>query len=320
MATDEPPSEDAVTPPPDDTGSGPTASNPLAAFEAYEAEPIPQAAAGSTGKEGELSLRFGADGDGRTRLVKDYATVPFHLPGGLTHDEQVPDLATVYVQSPTGGIAQGDRHEVTVTVEPDARAHVTTQSAEKVLRMERNCARTDVSLTVEDGGYLEYLPEPTILYPDARYRRETTLTVSENATALVGEIVVAGRLARGEAFEFDRLYSRLTVEGPDGLLAQDTTDIDPLANDPQRAGVVGDYPVLGTLYVVGHPALSDRLHDRVAAVDGVRGGATRLPNDAGVLVRALGDRPRAVAGALDEAWAATRQAELGSDVPVRRKD
>lgn len=320
MATDDTPPTDSAGRQRGGDGDTPTVSNPVTAFEAYEAEPIPQAAAGSTGKEGELLLTFDTDGDGRTRLVKDYATVPFHVPGGLTHDQQVPDLATVYVQSPTGGIAQGDRHEIDVTVEADASAHVTTQSAEKVLRMERNCARTDVCLTVEDGGYLEYLPEPTILYPDARYRRETTLEVADGATALVGEILVAGRLARGEAFDFDRLYSRLTVEGPDGLLAEDTTDITPGVDDPRRAGVVGEYPVIGTLYVVGTPELSDRLHERVAAVDGVRGGATGLPNDAGVLVRLLGPRPGAVAGALEQAWNETRQAELRSTTPVRRKD
>jgi len=319
MATDDGPPDDPAGPPPGEAGR-PTARNPVATFEAYEAEPIPQAAPGSTGKEGELRLRFAADSDGRTRLARDYATVPFHLPGGLTHDEQVPDLATVYVQSPTGGIAQGDRHGVAVTVGPDAKAHVSTQSAEKVLRMERNCARTDVSLTVGDGGYLEYLPEPTILYPDARFRRETTLEVGEDATALVGEIVVAGRLARGEAFDFDRLYSRLTVEGPDGLLAQDTTDIAPELADPRRPGVVGESPVLGSLYAVGTPGLADSIHDRVAAVDAVRGGATELPNDAGVLVRALGDRPGAVAGAFEAAWEVIRRAELDASVPHRRKD
>jgi urease accessory protein len=281
---------------------------------------VPQAAPGSVGKEGELSLSFAADSDGRTRLVKDFATVPFHLPGGLTHDEAVPDLATVYVQSPTGGIAQGDRHEIDVTVGADASAHVTTQSAEKVLRMERNCARTDVQLTVEDGGYLEYLPEPTILYPDARYRQETTLTVAPDATAVVGDIVVPGRLARGEAFDFDRLYSRLTVEGTDGLLVQDTTDLHPAARDPRRAGVLGDHRVLATLYVIGEPELSDRLHERVAAVEGVRGGATVLPNEAGVLVRAMGDLPGTVSNALDAAWDETRRAVLGAGIPHRRKD
>ncbi len=322
MATDEQPTTESApaSSGADDQDGTAAASNPTAAFEAYQTEPVPQAAAGSTGKEGELSLTFAADSDGRTRLVKDFATVPFHLPGGLTHDEQVPDLATVYVQSPTGGIAQGDRHEIDVTVGTDASAHVTTQSATKVLRMERNCARTDVRLTVEDGGYLEYLPEPTILYPDARYRQETTLTVGADASAVVGEIVVPGRLARGEAFDFERLYSRLTVEGPDGVMVQDTTDLHPAARDPQSAGMMGDHRVLGTLYVIGEGGLSDRLHERVAAVDGVRGGATVLPNEAGVLVRALGALPGTVANALDLAWDGTRRAVLGAGSPPRRKD
>lgn len=320
MATDDAPTDEPTEPPPGETEGPSRATNPVAAFRDYETEPIPQAAPGSTGKEGELRLQFAADSDSRTQLIRDYATVPFHLPGGLTHDEQVPDLATVYVQSPTGGIAQGDRHEVKVSVGVGAKAHVTTQSAEKVLRMERNCARTDVSLSVEDGGYLEYLPESTILYPDARLRRETTIDVGADATALVGEIVVAGRLARDEAYEFDRLYSRLTVEGPDGLLAQDTTDVAPGVTDPRRPGIVGDHPVFGTLYAVGTPDLADRIHERITADDAVRGGATVLPNDAGVLIRVLGDRPGDVAGAFGAAWETVRRAELNASVPHRRKD
>jgi urease accessory protein len=294
------------------------AKTPQDAFAAYADEPLSPAAAAATGKEGELRLTFAATG-GETALVRDYATVPFHLTGGLTHDEALPEVETVYVQSPTGAIAQGDRHDIAVTVEQDAMAHVTTQSATKVHSMARNYGRVDVDLTVESGGYLEYLPEPAILHADARYRQETRLTLGTDAAAVVGEVLVPGRLAREEAFEFERAYTRLRATGPDGLLFEDAQDLHPAERDPRRPGVLGDNDVLGTLYVLGDPSLSDALHERAANAGAARAGASALPNDAGVLVRALGTRA-AVSTAVDAAWDEARQALVGAGRPARRKD
>ncbi|AQL43754.1 urease accessory protein UreD [Halorientalis sp. IM1011] len=293
------------------------ARNPREAFAAYADERLPPAADGAVGKEGRLEAAFAAV-DGETRLVQDYATVPFHLTGALDHDEELPGLATVYLQSPTGAVAQGDRHDLSVTVGADARAHVSTGNATKVHGMDRNFGRVDVDLSVAEDGYLEYLPEPTILHADARFRGETILSVAEGASAVVGEVLVPGRLARDEVFEFERAYTRLQARDADGLLFEDTTDLHPAERDPRRPGVMGVNDVLGTLYVVGDAA-ADPLHERVADATDARAGATALPNDAGVMVRALGERA-AVSGALDAAWDEARRLLVGAPAPERRKD
>lgn len=304
-----------------------------AAFDAYADEALAAAPAASVGKDGVLDVTIARGADGTSRLVHDYVTVPFHLTGGLTHDEELEDVASLYVQSPTGGIAQGDRHRMDVTVEAGARAHVSTQSATKVLRMERNYGATDVSLRIGDGAYLEYLPDPTILYGDSRYLQELTLDVGEGATALVGEVLVPGRLARGELFEHERYYSRVEGFGPDGRLFEDAVHLRP-GEDPGRPGLFGDDRVLGTLYVVtadAEPeALADRIHGRFDAGDDdgegtddggpdARAGVTTLPADAGVVVRALGRRAGDVTALLHAAWDETREAVLGVGAPDPRK-
>jgi len=296
------------------------AVGPEDAFAAYGREDIPAAAAGAVGKDGRVACRFAADEEGRTRLVRDFAKVPFHLTGGLTHDEALPEAATVYVQTPTAGIAQGDRHAIDVTVDPGAVAHVTGQSATKVLRMERNYGATTVDLSVGADGYLEYLPEPTIVHRDARYRQDLTLSLDADAAAVVGEVLVPGRLARDEAFAFDHAYLRTEAHGPDGLAFADANDLRPAATDPRRPGVLGEHRVLGTLYAVGDPALSDRLHERVADRADVRAGATALPNDAGAMVRVLGAETEPVRTAMRAAWDEARRALVGAPAPARRKD
>lgn len=329
------------------------ADAPHPAFEGYATEPVPQASVGAPGKEGRLELTFAADETGRTQLVRDFARAPFHVGRALDHDPH-PDAATVYIQSPTGGVAQGDRRSIEISASEGTIAHVSTASRTKVLSMECNYATTSLSLDVDTGGYLEYLPEPTILNADARYQQDVTLCVPSEATAIFGDVVVPGRLAREERFEFERYVSRLRVRDRDGLLVADTTDLHPAADDPTAPGVLGEFAVYGSLYVLTPSAetdhgrevgadheregdtestmevatsaderpnpvtLSDALHESVTGSD-ARAGATTLPNDAGVLVRALGHRADAVTDALDAAWDRARTDLLGVPAPDPRK-
>lgn len=295
---------------------------PHPAFEPYVGETVPQAAPGSPGKDGRLELEF-ARSDGETRLVRDFARAPFHVSGTLDHDP-IDEAATVFVQSPTGGIAQGDRHDVRVTVGPAAVAHVSTQSSTKVFSMETNYAQADVSLSVASGGHLEYVPEPTILHPNARFCQSLSLSVAADASAVVGDIVVPGRLARGEDFDFERYYARTTVRGPDGLLAEDATHLQPGAQSPQVPGVLGDASVYGTIFVVAPAAdaeaLSDDVHEAVRDTDApVDAGATTLPNGAGVAVRALAETTEPVRDSLRAGWDVARRRLCDATAPPRRK-
>jgi urease accessory protein len=318
-------------------------------FERYETEAVPSVGVGEPGKSGELDLSFAAV-DGTTRLVRDYARVPFHVSGTLGHDPH-PQGETVYLQSPSGGIAQGDRHEVSITVEGDAVAHVSTGSSTKVLSMERNYGGVEVSLRVGGGGHLAYVPEPLILHANARYCQHVSVELASDASAILGDVVVPGRLARGERFEFDRYASRLRAFRDGRLAVADDAHLCPVEFDPSAPGVLGEYDVYGTLYVLtpdpdadaeapDPAALSDVLHEAASRgkadidvdcvgngagngagrTDDVAAGATVLPNEAGVLVRALGHRADDVVDALRGAWSAARIELVGADIPPRRKN
>jgi len=296
----------------------PPAERPLGApFDGYAEEPLPQAAPGTVGKAGVFEARFQRQGP-RTRLVRDHARVPFHSTGALDHDDAV---ATVFLQTPTGGLAQGDRHRVDIEVGPDARAHVTGQAATKVLGMERNYGRVDVSLSVGAGGYLEYVPDPTILQAGSRCLVRTDAALAGDATLVVGDVLVPGRLARGERFAFDRYRSRTVARGPEGRLFEDAADMGD--DDPRRPGLLGDSTVVGSLYAVTPGAdardLADAVHERAAGCEGVKAGASTLPGDVGVFLRALGERSRPVEGALRAARDEIRRAAIGAGVGPRRK-
>jgi urease accessory protein len=99
----------------------------------------------------------------------------------------------------------------------------------------------------------------------------------------------------------------------------DAVDLQPDERDPRDPATVGDYGVIGTLYVFAPSAdadeLADRLHDRLAGHD-VAAGASVLKDDAGVTVRVLGDRSADVTPAVEAAWDEARDVLLGVGAPL----
>jgi urease accessory protein len=299
------------------------AETPHPAFAAVVEETTPQAAPHSPGKDGRLELTFERN-DGGTRLVHDLATAPFHVAGTLDTDP-ISDLASVIVQSPTGGIAQGDRRRVDIEVGPEAYARVGTASSTKVHSMTHNYAQADLFASLAAGSHFEYLPEPTILHEESRLYRSTEIDIDPDATAIIGDVIVPGRLARNEAYRFDRFVSELAVRRGEKLLAADSLWLEPGSKDLDRAGRVGDRPVVGTMYVLA-PAvdtapLSDAIHESVTAAtaDETVAGATELPNDAGIFVRSIGAVTPGVRSALDAGWATARGELLDEPTPRRRR-
>jgi urease accessory protein len=99
-----------------------------------------------------------------------------------------------------GGLAGGDRVRINVTAQQGAKATVTSQAAEKIYRSLGDDCRVDVTLTAEGGAWLEFLPHETIMFDGGRLRRSTELTVEAGGRLLACEMVVFGRVARGEQF------------------------------------------------------------------------------------------------------------------------
>lgn len=272
-------------------------------FDAYAEEPVPQAPAGGPGKSGLVEASVALDSTGRTYLARDRVRVPFHHTGLLRREGP----ATLCLQSPTGGIAQGDRHRLSLRAREGAHVRVTAGAATKVMEMERNYGATRAEVVADAGSVVEWCPRPTIVHANARYLQDTVADVHPTATAFLWDVFVPGRLARGERFDFERVVSRTVVRRDGDVLFRDGTDL--RGDEADRPGLLGERSVVAAAYAIP-PAdvdagvLADALHEAVAGAEGVDGGASTLPNGGGAFVRVLADRsPDAV-----EALEAVRRA------------
>lgn len=269
---------------------------------------------GSPGKVGLLDLEFTRIGD-RTELTGHYQQAPLHITRPLYPDPAAPGLPYVMLMTAGGGVLQGDRYRVRVSCGPGAAVHLTTQGAARLYRMEQDYAVQLVELTVGPGGHLEYLPGPAIPFRGARYYQRIGVTVHPDATVMLGETVLAGRLARGERHAYTAYCSDLEVCDPAGRpLCADPLRLVPADRAVTGPAVTAGFGVLASLYVVtgARPAqvVADTLHEALARA-GPRAGASVLPGDRGAWARILGERSPEVTAAFRRAWDAVRRLLLG---------
>lgn len=101
----------------------------------------------------------------------------------------------------SGGLTSGDRLSYAIDLEAGARAVATTQAAERAYRADQGPAQVAVTHRVGSGGWLDWLPQETILFDQADLARETRIELAPDAGCLLLEAVVLGRAAMGETVE-----------------------------------------------------------------------------------------------------------------------
>jgi urease accessory protein len=279
-------------------------------------------AAGAPGKAGWARLELGPVA-GRTRLLTVEQRVPLHVGRVLYQQPDWPELAHLTLTTPTGGFVEGDRIEVSVVARAGAAAHVTSQSAARAYRCDAGDIRQMLRVEVRGDGYLEWWPDPLIPYGGTAFHQEATLEVDPAATLLFAETVLAGRLARGEAHASHRLELVSVARRIDGMaLFRDTLRLEPARRRPGALGLWGGADALGTFYLLG-PGVAERLEGRLAEALEEREagsvGLTRLPNGAGLLVRALVERAEDLRWIQQRALATARRALRGRGVAAGAK-
>ena len=205
---------------------------------------------------GSLSLHF-ATHAGRTRPTRVVAAPPLQCSPVRYDDPERPSVACLTLLH-LGGVLQGDRLDLAITLEAGAQAQIVSAAATQVYRMpERDAAQT-TAITLGAGARLEYLPEPIILFAGARFSQATRITLRENAALAFQEVLVCGRVARGELHRYERYGAQLEVCDDAGrALFAERALVEPAQFPPATLGVQGAYPVAGSLYLLAPDAAGE---------------------------------------------------------------
>jgi urease accessory protein len=173
---------------------------------------------------------------------------------------QADSLEAVIVNT-AGGIAGGDRHDVSIVLGDGASLTVSTAAAEKIYRSLGPDARISVNLDLGEGAMLAWLPQETIVFDRARLARDIEVDLADSATLILAEAVVFGRGAMGECVENGRLFDRWRVRRGGRLVFAETVKLHGAVASimAQPAVAAGGNAIATVLMVPGNEAVVERV-------------------------------------------------------------
>lgn len=278
---------------------------------------------GAPGKHGYLRMIFDVDSrDGRSVMRDLDRRAPLIVQQELYFDEKLPKMPCVYILSSGGPNVDGDRYRQIFELRKDAMAYISTGAATKLASMQDNYSGMLQSITLDEGAYLEYIPEPIIPHIHTRYISDTEICIHPSATMIYSEIYMAGRKYHGdgELFKFDILSVCSHAHRPDGRqLFREKFIIDPQRSPIRDIGVMDQYDVFANVLVLTPEENIKPIYDTVDAfIDPDRhlaAGITHLPNGAGLLYKVLGKETGPVKQLVHELCSRVRQQVKGVPRP-----
>ena len=257
--------------------------------------------------DGEARIAFRRRADGVIALADLYQRAPCRV---LFPTTEAGEPLQAVLLTTSGGLTGGDRTRVSVSVEPNARATVTTQAAEKIYRalLDTGDAVVQVEMQVGDGAWAEWLAQETIVFEGSRLRRLFAADVAATGRLLAVESIVFGRTAMGEFFNSGMLHDAWRISRAGRLIWADALHLD---GDIQRLRAMpfgfGTSVACSTILYAGADAPQQLVEARRLLSDcALSCGATSL--DGIMLVRIMADDASELRVAVMKLIAGIRQA------------
>jgi len=191
--------------------------------------------------QGRLSFERAGGG---TVLRDAYAESPLRLLTPKNHGEG----AWVYTGTLGGGLVDGDRVRLRISLAAGARAFVSTQGATRVYRSPRGC-ESETAAEIGDGAALILAPDPTSCYAGSRYLQRTEVALAPGGSVAPWDVLSAGRSARGERWAFERCALGLALRRGGTTLLDESWLLDP--SHGALADRLGRFEALATLLLAG---------------------------------------------------------------------
>jgi urease accessory protein len=168
----------------------------------------PAAAIAPRGWEAALELAFQRHGE-RSVLARRSSFGPLAVQKALYPESE--RVCHAILLHPPGGIAGGDRLEISIGVETGAHALLTTPGATKWYRSAAAEAAQSVSISIGRNALCEWLPQENIFFESARARNALTVDLQDGGVFCGWDVMCLGRTASGESFRAGQIRQHLRV-------------------------------------------------------------------------------------------------------------
>jgi urease accessory protein len=189
------------------------------------------------------------------------ARFPRPAPGGFT---------TAVLINSSGGVAPGDRLEISITLEARTAATIAGQAAERFYRAAPRSppAHLRHHISVGPGATLEWLPQEAILFDASALDRSLAIDLAPDSSLLAVEALVFGRRAMGEEVRSGFLSDRISLSRSGRLLFRDALRLEgEIAATLDRPAVAAGARALATILYAGPPADLAALRLALSGID-----------------------------------------------------
>ena len=136
------------------------------------------------------------------------------------------------------GIMEGDSQWIRIETERGARLAVTSQSYEKIHKMNNGCACRNTIIRIAGNSALRYRPLPVIPFGGSAFESRTAIELEDESSELIyEELLSCGRAACGERFAYRFFHSLSEVSCKGKLIYRENNRFQMCIRD--RHGTVG---------------------------------------------------------------------------------
>jgi urease accessory protein len=222
----------------------------------------------------------------------------------------------------SGGMVGSDRLTTMIELGPDAHAVLTTASAAKAYRSE-SVALQHTQITLGENATLEYLPDHLIPHAGAAIEQTLRIEMAKGSRAIIYDAMAAGRVGRGERWEFRTLKSEMAINQSGRPRYLNRARIEPASQPLGDLGWMDNCNYLATLVMAGDDnfdwaSLVIALHKALQGIQGVQGSASAMARG-GCVARFISVSADALNRIAMKLWSIARRELIGQEAfPLRK--
>ncbi|MDO8825928.1 urease accessory protein UreD [Methylophaga sp.] len=180
---------------------------------------------------------------------------------------------------PPGGVAGGDRLQLTVDMQTESSALLTTPGATKWYKSAGRQASQHIEMTLDDNTQLEWLPQENIVFDGADVALKTQVNLAENAVFAGWEVVCLGRQASGERWNKGNFRQQLSIKRDGKLIWNESVVLKPDSAVLRSIAGLRNHVVFGNFVVTAGNTPTEILHacQQISVESSASFGVSALP-------------------------------------------
>ena len=185
----------------------------------------------------------------------------------------------------SAGIMAGDDLDIQIKVGAKSKLQLSSQSYEKIHKMENGFARRTNHIQIEHGGYFCYNQLPIIPFSHSNFFNQTSIYLEDQTSKLIlSEIVASGRVARNEKFDYTLYHSLINIYLKGEIIYRDNCYLNPQEANLSGFGFYEGYSHMAMMIIYGFSKEIITVIESIINESGIDSGITGLLKN-GYLIR-----------------------------------